>query len=144
MRRADTTRLGSVGRGYATAMTSSSSASDESVVEVLGRFAEEGWAANHVVRPDAEMKCGHCARQTPVDRLDVDALHRVEGASDPDDMQLVVGMTCPHCSTRGALVIAFGPSASDTDAEFLVDLDLDGRADPVAADPRDDGDGTAE
>jgi len=130
--------LGDAGGGYTDAMASEASASDESVVAVLERFADEGWTTNHTVRPDAEMKCGNCARLTAVGRLDVDALHRVEGASDPDDMQIVLGITCPHCSARGAVVVAFGPSAADTDAEFLVDLDLDGRTDPVATDPHDD------
>lgn len=116
-------------------MTSESSTTDSTVVDVLDRFAGDGWTTNHVARPDAVMKCGDCAQETSTTDLDVDALHRVEGASDPDDMQIVLGITCPRCSARGAVVVAYGPSAPETDAEFLVDLDLDGRDDPVAVDP---------
>lgn len=110
-------------------------ATDSSLVDVLERFADRGWATNHTARPGAVMKCGNCARETPAEGLDVDALHRIEGASDPDDMQLVLGITCPRCSSRGAVAVAYGPAATDVDAEFVLGLDLDGRDDPVAIDP---------
>ncbi|WP_040496610.1 HNH endonuclease signature motif containing protein [Ilumatobacter nonamiensis] len=116
-------------------MTSESSTTDSTVVDVLARFTDDGWTSNHVARPGAVMKCGNCGKETPTTELDVDALHRVEGDSDPDDMQIVLGIVCPRCDTRGAVVVAYGPSAPETDAEFLVDLDLDGRDDPVAVDP---------
>jgi hypothetical protein len=116
-------------------MNPHSSAPDTTVIDVLDRFAEAGWTRNHVARPGALMKCGNCSQLTPTSQLDVDAIHRVEGASDPDDMQMVLGIVCPQCATGGAVVVAYGPSASEADAEFIVDLDLDGRDDPVADDP---------
>lgn len=112
------------------------SRTDTTLVDVLERFADRGWTTNHVARPGGVMKCGNCAQTTPTSRLDVDALHRLEGSSDPDEMQVVLGIVCPHCSARGAVAVAYGPSASESDAEFIVDLDLDGRNDPVATDPR--------
>lgn len=116
-------------------MSSAIPESPSTVVDALERFATEGWTHNHVARPGAVMKCGKCTEESPTSTLDVDALHRLEGASDPDEMQIVLGITCPHCAAKGAVVVAYGPSAGETDAEFVVDLDLDGRDDPVADEP---------
>lgn len=116
-------------------MTSPTPAADESVIDVLARFADDGWTADHIARPYAKMRCGVCSRHSLVAELETDAMHRVEGASDPDDMQMVVGLTCPYCASRGAVVLAYGPSASETDSEFVGALTLDNPADPVANDP---------
>ncbi len=116
-------------------------AADLSVVAVLERFADEGWTADHTARPDGIMECGRCRRQTPAHELTVDALHRVEGASDPDDMQMVIGVACPNCGASGALVVSYGPIASERDAALVADLDLDDASDPIAVDPRTDVDG---
>ena len=115
-------------------MTTDSAASDSSVTTVLDTFAAAGWAANHIVRPGAEMTCGNCSVATPASDLAAEAMHRLEGASDPDDMQAVIGLTCPACSTGGAIVIGFGPTASEPDSEFFAALDVDSTTDPVAAD----------
>lgn len=79
------------------------------------------------------MKCGNCSEESKRGEIEVDALHRVEGSSDPDDLQMVVGITCSRCGTAGAVVLAYGPNASEEDAEFLAELDLDDVTDPVAA-----------
>lgn len=47
------------------------------------------------------------------------ALHRLEGASDPDDMAVVVAVTCPQCSVGSALVLSYGPTASGIEADVL-------------------------
>ena len=96
---------------------------DTSLVSVLETFAEEGWTANHLVVPGAEMKCGECAATTPAGELTVSARHRIEGASDPSDMQAVFGISCPACGADGALAAGYGPEASEQDAEFTADLD---------------------
>jgi len=79
------------------------------------------------------MKCGACGAESRGGDLDVAALHRIEGASNPEDMQAVLGITCPLCGARGALVVAYGPVTSDQDAHLLAAVDLGKVADPVAA-----------
>ena len=37
--------------------------------------------------------------------------YRFEGASDPDDMSIVVGLRCRICGRTGVVVSAFGPDA---------------------------------
>lgn len=103
-------------------------AGDLSLLPVLDAFAENGWSANHLTRPDGEMKCGGCGENTHSSKLEAITVHRIEGASDPDDMQMVLGIECPRCATKGVLVVGYGPSAEEQDAEFLIEL---GMADAV-------------
>jgi hypothetical protein len=49
-------------------------------------------------------------------------MRRTEGASDPDDMLAVVGLTCPRCGTQGTAVLGYGPEADPDDAEIVVRL----------------------
>ena len=63
--------------------------------------------------------CGHIWEPSPEQVL---AERRLEGASDPDDMALVVALECPSCSTRGALELGYGPTASEVDADVVLAL----------------------
>ena len=83
------------------------------------------------------MKCGECSTESPSSDLDVAAMHRMEGASDPEDMQTVLGFACPSCGANGVLVASHGPAASEQDDEFLsgVTLNPAEMVDPVEAEP---------
>lgn len=107
---------------------------DESAVSVLEDFANEGWATNHIVRSDGAIECGACGEQSSADRWAVGAQHRIEGASDPDALQLIVGVSCPHCEDQGALVLGYGPNASTDESDVMLRFDLDEVPDPVAHD----------
>ena len=105
---------------------------DTSTVTVLERFAADGFDENHIVTDRGDVTCGACSTTAHTESWEIGAQHRVEGASDPDDLQLVVGLACPQCSARGAVVVAYGPTGSDADALFVRDVDLDGVSDPLA------------
>lgn len=105
---------------------------DESAVSVLTDFGDAGWTANHLVRDAGMIECGECGVTTSAADVVVGAQHRIEGASDPDDMQLVVGTGCPECSTRGAIVLGYGPNASEEDTAVYALIDLQDVPDPVA------------
>ena len=66
----------------------------------------------------------HGRQATPADEIAVDHLCRVEGASDPDDMAIVVALTCPHCSTCDTMVLKYGPEASGADGDVLIALTM--------------------
>ena len=93
-----------------------------SLLEVLGNLAEQGWSEQATALEGGLMRCGVCGQPTPADELVVEALHRIEGASDPDEMAMVVATTCPHCDAHVALVLTYGPEASSADADVLVAL----------------------
>lgn len=109
------------------------SPADENAVSVLEEFAEAGWSVNHLIRPGGAIECGRCGATSPVDRWSIGAQHRIEGASDPDALQLVVGAACPQCEAQGVIVLGYGPTASDDDGDVLLGLHLDDAHDPIAS-----------
>jgi hypothetical protein len=68
-------------------------------------------------------------------RFVVEERFRFEGASDPDDEEVVAGVRCSVCGRRGIVVSAFGPDADD-DLIALAEF-VSGRADdlPPAIEP---------
>lgn len=123
-----------VGYGSRMAAKRPEGVGDESVVDVLEAFERAGWTSNHVARPGGIIVCGQCGTEVSADAVSVDVMHRVEGASDPDDMQIVVGVACPSSGTRGSLVLSYGPKAADVDAELTVALEFpDQPKDPIGS-----------
>ena len=109
----------------------SARAADMSSLDVLHVFESAGWSANHLVEPDARMRCGRCGMIVDAHEVVVEARHRVEGASDPADMQEVLGAPCPRCAAKGALVLSYGPQGSEDDQQFLRAIDTSHAADPL-------------
>src|SRR6187401_2549475 len=60
-----------------------------------------------------EILCLTCRERFGADTQRADDIDRVEGASDPADMAMVLPVRCPHCDTTGALVVRYGPEASE-------------------------------
>lgn len=85
-------------------------------------LAAEGWTGQATPLEGGEVRCEACTQLTPADELAVDEVERIEGASDPDDMVVVVAFACPHCDARDVLVLAYGPEASAADADVLTKL----------------------
>lgn len=114
----------------------SMTAADAPMIEVLDRFGRAGWSANHLASPDGCVRCGNCNATSAAGSIQIDAKHRLEGASDPQDMMYVFGFGCPTCGTRGVIVAGFGPAASEQDQQLIAALGDDQDAvDPVAANP---------
>jgi hypothetical protein len=87
---------------------------EASQLEVL---RARGFDVDYVVLDDGL----HLVGAGAVDPHDVhiDAQYRFEGASDPDDEAVVLGLHDPVTGTRGVLVSAYGPAASAAEAEVL-------------------------
>lgn len=90
--------------------------------DVLAAFAEEGHTAELWSKPGARILCGTCHTTSPASAFTVALQRRLEGASDPADMQLVIGATCPACGAKGVLNLHYGPTAGEDDADVLVAL----------------------
>jgi hypothetical protein len=89
---------------------------------VLAGLAEDGFTVELWARPGGQVRCGACGATSPASDFVIGPERRLEGASDPDDMQLVVGATCPACGRKGALSLHYGPTAGEDDADVLVAL----------------------
>jgi hypothetical protein len=93
------------------------------LVGVLQDLEEQGFGSQLIPRPDATIRCGACGETLSATEFDVEAVRRLEGASDPDDMMIVIGARCPRCGAAGTLVLGYGPNASEDDAAISAALD---------------------
>jgi hypothetical protein len=93
------------------------------LVGVLQALEQQGFGSQLIPGPDATIQCGACGDTSPATEFEVDAVRRLEGASDPDDMMTVVGARCPRCGVAGTLVLGYGPNATEDDAAISASLD---------------------
>lgn len=70
--------------------------------------------------PGGDVLCLTCRTTIPADAVDVSTMTRLEGASDPADMVMVVPIGCGTCGAVGSLVVAYGPNAGESETDFLV------------------------
>jgi hypothetical protein len=93
------------------------------VVGLLSRYAADGYDTELMVTRDGLIRCLACQQEADPRDTDLDSMQRIEGASDPDDLQVIAALTCPNCGARGAVVVAYGPNASPEDADVLAALE---------------------
>ena len=95
---------------------------DRTLGEIVAAFELEGYKGQMAARPAGHILCISCHQETDAEDMEVDALQRAEGVSDPADMVAVAALVCPVCGAHGTLVLSYGPDASEDDAEVLVRL----------------------
>ncbi|MET0910793.1 MAG: hypothetical protein ABWZ99_15105 [Ilumatobacteraceae bacterium] len=88
------------------------------LTEMLNSLAEEGFVHQFTPLEGASLECSQCATTVDAASLDVLAIRRLEGASDPDDMMSLVAARCPHCDALGTLLLGYGVNASIDDADI--------------------------
>ena len=96
------------------------------MTRVLEQLGESGWTGQLTAVAEGSVQCTHCRAVFPAGDLDIEAERRLEGASDPDDMSLVIAARCPACGTPSTLVLGYGPAGSDVDGDVVVALQRDG------------------
>ncbi|MGH8972723.1 MAG: hypothetical protein ACRD0C_05905 [Acidimicrobiia bacterium] len=89
---------------------------------VIDELESRGYGAQFGAREGGEILCFTCRDTFPAGEARIDALERLEGASDPDDMAAVAAMGCPRCGARGTIVLKYGPESTPEDAEVLLAL----------------------
>jgi hypothetical protein len=85
-------------------------------------LADEGYGGQAIPLEGGVVRCATCNTETPGAELTIDALYRLDGASDPDDMAAVIALKCPSCGVGASLVLAYGPNASAEDMDVLIAL----------------------
>jgi hypothetical protein len=93
-----------------------------SQVAVLESLAADGYPNSLHPAEDGSLRCGACERSSDAEDLRDLQTRRMEGASDPDDMTIVVAARCPECGEGGTVVLGYGPNASAADAAVVVRL----------------------
>lgn len=92
---------------------------NETLIEALAQLEADGFDRSFLVTDDGDLRCGECRTGTPPAGFGAVALRRVEGASDPADEAVVLGLRCPSCGSRGTVVLRFGPEAEPQHADVL-------------------------
>jgi hypothetical protein len=93
----------------------------DSVREAIARLAADGYTADFSPRT-ARVHCGACGLASAPEQTQVDRIYRFEGASNPDDEAIVLGLSCPACGVKGVLVSGYGPSADPDDIDLILAL----------------------
>lgn len=88
--------------------------------ELLAELEAHGFTGQFAARPGATVECFACHHVAPAAEIELVALRRLEGASDPADMLAVLALVCPRYGCRGTAVLNYGPEASIEDAELLL------------------------
>ncbi len=97
--------------------------SDNTTVSaVLAWFEQRGFSEQLIPVDGAAFECSGCGERSEATAFEIEAARRFEGASDPDDMVTVIAARCPRCRAGGTVVLGYGPSASDTDADVSAAL----------------------
>ena len=91
--------------------------------EALTRFENDGFTAQLAAQEGGKVICYSCHTQSDARDVELAALVRTEGASDPDDMVAVAAVGCPHCGAKGTLVLHFGAMAPVEHDEVLSALE---------------------
>ena len=92
---------------------------DRTLLSVLEELRVAGFDRDMFVTADAQIRCGSCHHVAEPAELDLDAIRRLEGASDPSDEAAVLALTCRICGARGTAVVRFGPEAGPQDDAVL-------------------------
>ena len=79
--------------------------------EALARYEADGFTGQLSAQEGGNVICYTCHETSPASEIELTALLRTEGASDPDDMTAVAAVTCPRCAAKGTLVVHFGALA---------------------------------
>jgi hypothetical protein len=103
------------------------------VSEVVAASSVAGYGYQFVAQPNAAIRCGNCQSTRTASDFPMDALRRMEGASDPDDTVAVIAVRCPTCNAQGTMVLNYGPSASPEESDVLLALRDNREHSPVPA-----------
>lgn len=88
-------------------------------VAELEDLRSQGYGGDFRVVAGGALRCRQCDHTEAPEDLRIDVFRRLEGASEPDEMSVVLAISCPDCGSKGTAMVAYGPHASEDEAEFL-------------------------
>ena len=94
------------------------------LVDVLGEY-ESGGFAGQFGEHDGRVRCFSCRRDSDPGLVAVAHVRRLEGASDPADMLMIVALSCPRCGAPGTLTLNYGPEGTPGEAAVLRAITVD-------------------
>ena len=92
------------------------------ILNALDMLGGKGFQGSFRVKSPHEVQCLRCRRTNHAKDVHLEHLVRVEGVSDPDDEEAVLGLECPDCNLQGVLILTFGVNAPPEHGEILARL----------------------
>jgi hypothetical protein len=93
--------------------------SPSGVAEAVQALRADGYDDDSIEVSIDGIWCNGCNQHHPVTGVIQERIYRFEGASNPDDMSIVVGLRCQICGRTGIVVSAYGPNADPRLFEIL-------------------------
>lgn len=98
--------------------------------EITDDLARQGRDGQFQALDGGILRCLTCDHRFAAEGASADEITRLEGASDPADLAIVIPLQCPQCGTRGALIANYGPEATAAEAEVLRAMPREARPAP--------------
>ncbi len=92
---------------------------EDSQTEALAHYESKGFTGQFGTLAGGRIVCHACQGTSPAGKVPLQGLHRLEGASDPDEEAVVAALKCPRCQVKGTLLLPYGPGAPAEDAVVL-------------------------
>ncbi|MGH9085962.1 MAG: hypothetical protein ACRDYW_10950 [Acidimicrobiales bacterium] len=92
---------------------------DRTLMSVLAALKADGYDGDMFVTAEGKVRCGVCRHDAEPTQIELHAIRRIEGASDPADEAAVLALTCRVCGARGTAVVRYGPEAEPQDIAVL-------------------------
>ena len=100
-------------------MTAGAPSDNTTLQAVLAAYAAEGFADSYDIDDDGRLTHRPSGEAEELDDLEVVQFRRLEGASDPADMMLVVAVRSRQGGRQGVVITPYGPNASAGEADVL-------------------------
>lgn len=92
---------------------------DRTLMGVLAGLLADGFETDMFVTATGKVRCGACRHDADPADLELHAIRRLEGASDPADEAAALALVCRVCGARGTAVVRYGPEAEPQDIAVL-------------------------
>ena len=94
------------------------------LTEMVNTLENKGFVHQFTPVDGGAVECSACSTRIDAPALEVAAIRRLEGASDPDDMMSLVAARCPNCDALGTLILGYGVNATVDDVEISRGLNV--------------------
>lgn len=89
------------------------------ITDALREYESRGYGGQFMVGRGGTLECCECHAKASADHFTLDSLLRIEGVSDPADMNAVAALRCHACGVRGIATFVYGAQAPSEDGEAL-------------------------
>ena len=92
----------------------------DTLVGAMASLRALGYTSDFSASDDGLIRCSDCGTALDPAVMAIDYTIRFEGASNPDDESILLGISCPSdCDCQGVYTTGYGPSAPRSDARVL-------------------------